>query len=104
MAKSYELLADELHLPTNKPGEPFTFQTYRKGDQVSFEADRAAELIEAGALKDPENDVTDEDGELAQSTAPGEKPARGQVAQGSGATPASEGEKPAGKGVQTPKA
>jgi hypothetical protein len=50
MAK-YELLADEYHETTSKPGEPFTYQTHTKGAKVELDAEQARRLIEAGAFK-----------------------------------------------------
>lgn len=51
--KEYELLADEFHETTSKPGEPFTFVTHRKGAKIRLEETRAAELIAAGAVEAP---------------------------------------------------
>jgi hypothetical protein len=52
-SKEYELLADSFNETTSKPGEPFTFKAYRKGDKIKLDETRAAELIEAGAVAAP---------------------------------------------------
>lgn len=52
--KDYELVADATSLPTNKPGEPFTYKSYVKGDKVPLNEEQAQRLIEAGAVKDPD--------------------------------------------------
>lgn len=73
----YELAADVMHVPTNEEGKPFTYKTITKGGTVTIEdEERAQELIDAGALVNPEvaksrksNGGKDEG--PAQSEAPG---------------------------------
>lgn len=97
--KTYELASEELNVPTNKPNEPFTFKTYRKGDKVKMDETRGAELVAVGAFVDPDAEKA-EDGKPGQSKAPGEKAGKQDPA-GSGATPPPSGST---QGVQTPKA
>jgi hypothetical protein len=68
MAK-YELLADEFHPPTNKPGEPFTYESFYKGDKVELNDEQARRLIEAGAVK-PNTSTDDDEEPGAQPKAP----------------------------------
>lgn len=51
--KEYELLADRYHETTSKPGEPFTYKEYKKGDPIKLDAEQAERLIAAGAVADP---------------------------------------------------
>jgi hypothetical protein len=50
--KEYELVADHYDEPTNKPGEPFTYKSYRKGDKIKLDAEQAERLLAADAVKE----------------------------------------------------
>src|SRR5690242_5201317 len=97
-----KLNADEMNVQTSKAGDPFTYKTLKRGDEVTGLSDeRVAELLEQGVLVDSKEEAK-EDGDKApaQSEAPGEKAGK-QTPAGSGATPPA-GDK--GQGVRTPKA
>lgn len=51
--KEYELAADKFTQVTSEPGKPLTYTKYVKGDKVKLDEARAQELIDAGALVDP---------------------------------------------------
>jgi len=97
-----KLNADEMNVQTSKTGDPFTFKTFKRGDEVTGLSDeRVSELLEQGVLVDSDEEAK-EDGPATpgQSEAPGEKAAK-QTAVGSGAEPAAAKKS---QGVQTPKA
>lgn len=52
-AGSYELVAELWDKPTSKPGEPFDFIRYRKGDTVELSAEEARRLFTTGAVVEP---------------------------------------------------
>ena len=54
--KAYELVADRYHETTSKPGEPFTYREYVKGDQITLDAEAAERLIDAGAVTGGDDD------------------------------------------------
>jgi hypothetical protein len=89
----YELAANEYHETTSKPGDPFTYKTYTKGDKVTVEDDeRAQELIAAGALVDPKaakarKAAKDDEGPAQSEPPEGELDEDEQVPQGSLASP-----------------
>lgn len=52
-AGPYELVAELWDKPISKPGEPFDFIRYRKGDTVDLSVDEARRLFTAGAVVEP---------------------------------------------------
>lgn len=93
--KGYELLADEYHETTSKPGEPFTFKTYRKGDTIQLDAENARRLIEADAVVDPNADGSQEPG--GETVAP-EGKVTDEVPAGTGSAPGDTSEPPSRSG------
>lgn len=48
--KEYELTADHYHEVTSKPGDPFTYKSYVKGDKIKLDAEQAERLLAADAV------------------------------------------------------
>lgn len=67
-AGKYELLAVRWDQVLSKPGEPFNFTRYRKGDVVDLDVEDARRLVKAGAVT-PVSETDGDDGSDAD-TAP----------------------------------
>jgi len=52
-AGTYELRAERWDQRTSKPGEPFTFRRWRRGDKVDLDEATARRLVTAGAAVKP---------------------------------------------------
>lgn len=49
----YELVAELFDQPLSKPGEPFNFKRYVRGDKVTLNVEEARRLYSAGAVVEP---------------------------------------------------
>lgn len=69
----YVLEADHGVEVTSAPGKPLTYRDVVKGDTIRLDAVRAAELLAAGAISDPNAEVDEADEPGAQTEAPRER-------------------------------
>lgn len=49
-AGEYELVAEQFDQPLSKPGEPFNFKRYVRGDKVTLNVEEARRLYAGGAI------------------------------------------------------
>lgn len=72
----YVLEADHGVEVTSAPGKPLTYRDVVKGDTIKLDAVRAAELLAAGAISDPNVEAEDAPEPGAQTEAPRERRTR----------------------------